>query len=74
MIIRGDRHRIITLNDCRQTEIRDPRMAVVINKDIWLNTCQSGGNTGFRGITYSLEVPVDDVTGVEKVKTLSNIR
>ena len=48
-------------------------MAGVIHEDIRLDTCQCGGTIGFIPITYSFQITVNYVAGVEKVKPFSDI-
>jgi len=40
LIVRGASYGIQVLGDHGKAEIRDPRMARGIHKDIWLDTCQ----------------------------------
>jgi hypothetical protein len=74
LLFRSTSHGIQVLGDPSKAKIRDPRMAGGIHKDIWLGTCQYGGKSGLRVITYSLEITVNYVAGVEKVKAFSDIR
>ena len=67
-------HRIQALSDCRETEIRDPRMAGVIHEDVWLGTCESGRKTGLMPITYPSEIAVNNIAGVEEAKAFNDIR
>lgn len=44
-----------------------------IHKDIWLDMYQHGGKTRLGTITYSLEITVDYIAGVEIVKAIDDI-
>ena len=48
-------------------------MAGVIHKDVLLEVCQYGGETGLGTTTHSLEIPMNDITGVEVAEALSDI-
>ena len=74
LISRSASNGVQVLSDRSKTEIRDPCVAGVIHKDIWLDMHQNGGKPGLRTITYSLEITVNYVAGVEKVKTFSDAR
>jgi hypothetical protein len=74
VVSRGASHGIQVLSDRSKTKIRDPCVAGGIHKDIWLDACQCGGKTGFRIITHSLEITMNYVARVEKVKAFSDIR
>jgi len=67
LILRGASHRIQILSDRGKAKIRDPCAASVIHKDIRLDTYECGGKTGLNSITYSLEVTMNYVAGVNKV-------
>jgi len=73
LLLRGAPHGIQVLSDRRETKICDSRVAGVIHEDIWLDTCQCGGKTGFIPITYSFQITVNYVAGVEEVKPFSDI-
>jgi hypothetical protein len=49
-------------------------MASGIHKDVWLEACQYSGTTRLGEITYSLEITMNYVVGVEEVKAFSDIR
>ena len=74
LIVRGAPDGIQVLGDLGETKIRDPRMVVGIQKNIRLNTRQYAGKTGLKTITYSLEITVNYVARVEKVKAFGDIR
>ena len=61
------------MSDCSESKIRDPCVAGGIYKYIWLDTRHYGGKMGFWTITYSPEVTMNYVAGVEKVQTFSDI-
>jgi len=67
LIFRGAPHGMQVLSDRRETKISDSCVAGVIHEDIWLDVCQCGGKTGFVPTTYSFEITMNYVTGVEKV-------
>jgi len=73
MAFRGALYGVQVLGDRGETEIRDSRMASGIHEDVWLDTCQNGGKTGLLSITYSLEVTMDYIAGMEIVKAASDI-
>ena len=54
---RGAPYRIQILSDPSKTKIRDPRAARGIHKDIWLDTCQYGGNAGLEQPRTPLRSP-----------------
>ena len=69
----GAQRSIQVLNNPSETKIGDSCVTGVIHKDIWLETCQRGRKIGLMSIAYSFEITVNYVTGVEKVKSLSDI-
>jgi len=73
MTFRGASYGIQVLGDRGETEIRDSRVASGIHEDVWLDTCQNCGKTGLISITYSLEITMDYVAGMEIVKAASDI-
>jgi len=74
LISRCAPHGIQVLSDRRETKIRDPCVAGVIHKDVWLGTCQYGRKAELISITHSFEITMNYVAGVEKVKTFGDIR
>jgi hypothetical protein len=48
-------------------------MAGVVHKDVLLEVCQCGGETRLETTTYSLEIPMNDITGVEVAEALGDI-
>ena len=72
--IRSASNRIEVLSDRSKTKIRDPCATGGINKDIWLETCQYNCGTGHGKTTYSLEITMNYVAGVEVIKALSDVR
>ena len=48
-------------------------MAGVVDKDVRLAGRQYGGETSFRITTYSLEVPMNDIAGVEVAEALGDV-
>jgi hypothetical protein len=73
MLRLGARYGIQVLSDRSETKIRDSCMTGVVHKDIWLTGCQYGGETRFRTTTYPLEVPMNDIAGVEVAEALGDV-
>ena len=73
MEIRDAQCRIQILGDSSEAKIRQTRMAGVIHKDVWLDGCQCGSEARLEIITYSLEIPVNDIAGVEVTEALSDV-
>jgi hypothetical protein len=73
LVIRSGSYRVQVLGDRSKTKIGDPCTVIATHKDIWLDMCQYGSKIGFRTITYSLEIAVNYVAGVEKVKPFGDI-
>jgi hypothetical protein len=48
-------------------------MIGVVHKDVWLDVYQYGGRIRFRTTTYTLEVPMNDIAGVEVAEALSDV-
>jgi len=57
-----------------EAKIRDACVTRVVHKDIRLVECQHGGETRFRTVTYSHEVPMDYIARVEVAEAVSDIR
>ena len=74
LIVRGALRRVRIRSDRREAEVRDPRVVVGVQENIRLDACQHGGKTGFRQITYTLEITVNYIAGVEKVKAFGDIK
>ena len=70
---RGSRLENRFCGDRNLIKICDPRMAGGIYKDIWLDMHQHGSKTGVRTTTYSLEIPVNHIAGVEVTKSLRDV-
>ena len=62
------------MSDRSKAKISDLCVADVVHEDVRLDACQSGGKTGLVLITYSFEVAVNYIAGVEKVKAFSDIK
>jgi len=45
----------------------------VVHKDVWLTRCQYGGETRLGTTTYSLEVPVNHIAGMEVAEPFSGV-
>ena len=72
-LTRGALHGIQVLGDHSKPKIYNARSIRVIYKDVWLAGCQHCCKTRFVMITYSLEVPVDHIAGVEVAEALRDI-
>jgi len=55
-------------------KIRDACMTGVIHKDVRLAGCQYGGEMRLRTTTHSLDVPMDNITGMDVVKAVGDLR
>jgi len=73
VMTRRARYGIHILSDCSEAEIRDACMTGVVHKDVRLVECQHGIETGFR-TTYSFEIPMNHIAGVEVAQALSDVR
>ena len=71
-ITQGTPYGVLILSDHSKTEIRDLCTTGGIHKDVRLAECQ-GGRTIFGTITYSLEISMNHVAGVEIVKAIDDI-
>ena len=74
VIIRGAPDGVQVLSDHNETKIRDPCAASGVHKDVRLDTCQHAGKVGLGTITYSLEITVNYVAGVEKAKAIGDVK
>ena len=70
---RGGRYGIQVLSDGSETKIRDACMTRVVHKDIRLAECQHGSAMRFRTATYSFEVPMNQIAGVEVAEALGDV-
>ena len=70
---RGGPHGIQVLSNYSEAKIRDACMAGAVHKDVRLSGCQYGDKTIFRKTTYSLEVPMNHIAGVEVGEALSDV-
>jgi hypothetical protein len=61
------------LGDRSKAKIRQACMTSGVHKDIWLVGCQCGGETRFRTTTYTLEISMNNIAGVEVVEALSDV-
>ena len=73
MLTRGTPRGIRVFNDSSKAEICEARMTGIVHKDVWLGVYQCGGETRLRVTTYSLEVPMNDIAGVEVTEALSDV-
>jgi len=64
---------IQVLGDRSEAKIGDACMIEFVHKNVCLARCQYGGETRLR-TTYSPEVPMNHIAGVEVVEALGNIR
>jgi hypothetical protein len=65
----GTPDRIQVLSNRCETEICETRVTGIIHEDVWLGAYQCDGETKLGVTTYTLEVPVNDITGVEVAET-----
>jgi len=73
VVTRGGPHGVQVLSDRGEAEIRNSRMTRAVHKDIWLAGCQYSSEARSRSATYSLEIPMNHVAGVEVAQALSNV-
>jgi hypothetical protein len=73
MLIRDALYGVQISSDRSEAKVRKMCMTAVVHKNVWLDVCQCGGRTRFRTITYPLEVPMNDIAGVEVAEALSNV-
>jgi len=73
MLVCGALHGIRVLSERGKAKIRDACMTRVVHQDICLAERQRGSETRFRTVTYSLEIPMNHIAGVEAAEALSNI-
>ena len=73
MLIRDTLYGVQISSDPSEAKVRKTRMTAVVHKDVWLDVCQCDGRTRFKTITYPLEVPVNDIAGVEIAEALSDV-
>jgi hypothetical protein len=73
VVTRRTPHGIQVLSNRSEAKICDVHVSDVVHKDVWLAECQYSGETIFGITTYTLEVPVDDIAGVEVVEAPSDI-
>jgi len=74
LLIRGALHGIQVLSHRGDAEIHDARTARLVHENIRLIGCEYDCRTGFRTTTYSLEVPMDHIAGVEVAEAISDVR
>jgi hypothetical protein len=73
MLIRDTLYGVQISSDRSEAKVREMCMTAVVHKDVWLDVCQCGGKTRFRTTTYSLEVPMNNIAGVEIAEALSDV-
>ena len=64
---------IRVLSHHSEAKVRDTRITRVVHEDVWLDTCQYSGGSRSRVITYSFEVPMNHIAGVEVIEALSDV-
>ena len=69
---RGGRYGIQILSDGSEAKIRDACMTRIVHKDVRLAECQHSSAMRFRIATYSFEVPMNHIAGVEVAEALSD--
>ena len=65
---------IRVLSDHSEAKICETRMTGIIHKNVVLAGCQCGDETRLGAITYPLEVPVNNIAGLEVVEAPSYVR
>jgi len=73
LIVRAAPYKIQVLSDRSKPKIGDPCVASGIDKHISLDACKKKIKRGLEKITYSLEIAVGYIAGVEKVKSFGDI-
>jgi len=73
MLMCGTLHGIRVLSERGKAKIGDACMTRVVHQDVRLAERQRSSEMRFRTATYSLEIPVNHVAGVEVAEALSNI-
>jgi hypothetical protein len=73
MLMRGTLYGVWVLSDRSEAKVRETCMIRVVHKDVWLHVCQYSGRIRFRTTAYTLEVPMNNIAGVEVVEALSNV-
>ena len=73
MLMRDTLYGIQVSSDRSEAKVCETCMIGVVHKDVWLDVCQCGGKTRSRSTTYPLEVPVNDIAGVEVAEALSDV-
>ena len=72
-LTRGTLDRIQVLSDCSEAEIRNACIAGVVHQDVWLISYQYRGKARFKTSTYSLEVPMNYIAGVEVTEAINDV-
>jgi len=72
-LMRGELHGTRILSDGGEAKIRDAHTTGVIDKDVWLARCKYDIEMRVRAITYSLDVPMNYIVGVEVTEALSGV-
>jgi len=73
MLMRGAWHGIQALGNLSEPKIREARTTGVVHEDIRLVMCKYSDGTRFRTTTYTLEVPMNYIVGVEVAEPLSGV-
>ena len=73
MSTRGAPHGIQVASDRSEAKIRQTCMTGVVHKDVLLDMYQYGGEARHGTTTYPLEVPMNDIAGVEVAEALSDV-
>ena len=70
---RGAPSGVQVFSDRSETKVRDACITGVVYKDVRLAGCHYGRETSFRATTYSLEISVDHIAGVEVVEAARDV-
>ena len=73
MLTLGALHGIWVQSHCSELKVGDTRITRVVHEDVWLDTRQYNSETEVRMTTYSLEIPMNHIAGVEVAKALCDI-
>jgi len=73
MLTRGTWHRIQVLSYCSEAEIRNTCMAGAVHQDVRLICYEYRNKTRSGTGTYTLEVSMNNIAGVEITEAISDI-
>ena len=73
MLTRGTLDRIQVLSDCSEAKIHNARMTRAVHQDVWLISYQYNSKARFKTSTYSLEVPMNYIAGMEVTEAIGDV-